>query len=134
MNDLFNESTHGAEFSKCGKYRYKLFRIWNRELPLVMAIGLNPSTANANKNDQTINYLILMLTKLGYGGFYMMNCWPYIASKPELLMRNEITDEWNDNIITITANECQDVIFCWGNFKIIRETGRDKQLIKMFQN
>ena len=76
MNDLFNESTHGAEFSKCGKYRYKLFRIWNRELPLVMAIGLNPSTANANKNDQTINYLILMLTKLGYGGFYMMNCWP----------------------------------------------------------
>ena len=70
--NLFDNNS-GAEFSKCGKYRYKLWRIWNTELKLAMCIGLNPSTANANKNDQTISYLIKMLSILGYGGFYMMN-------------------------------------------------------------
>ena len=36
----------GAEFSPCKKYRYKLWRIWDDTLPLVMFIGLNPSTAD----------------------------------------------------------------------------------------
>lgn len=131
MQNLFDNNS-GAEFSKCGKYRYKLWRIWDETKPRAVCIGLNPSTANGTKNDQTISYLIKMLTVLGYGGFYMMNCWPYIASKPELLMRNPITDEWNNDMITVTASQCQDVIFCWGNFKIIREYDRDKELIEMF--
>lgn len=32
---------NGAEFSECGKYRYKLWRIWDDKLPLAMCIGLN---------------------------------------------------------------------------------------------
>ena len=58
MTDLFDNNDSGAEFSKCGKYRYKLWRIWDRKLKLAMCIGLNPSKANSNKNDATINILI----------------------------------------------------------------------------
>jgi hypothetical protein len=44
----------GAEFSPCGKYRYALWRIWDFKKPLAMFIGLNPSTADASKDDPTI--------------------------------------------------------------------------------
>lgn len=64
----------------------------------------------------------------------MMNCWAYITSKPELLKINPMSDEWNNNLITVTASKCKDVIFAWGTFKIIKELGRDKELIEMFPN
>lgn len=67
MENLFNNNS-GAEFSKCGKYRYKLWRIWDESLPKVMCIGLNPSSTNVIKPDPTITNLIKMLKKLGYGG------------------------------------------------------------------
>ncbi len=124
----------GADFSNCGNYRYKLWRIWDEKLPKAMCIGLNPSTANAEKDDATIRILIKVLGKLGYGGFYMMNCFAFITSKPELLQHNPMSDEWNNNTLTVVASECADVIFAWGTFKIIKETGRDKELQEMFPN
>lgn len=133
MSELFDNGK-GAEFSTCGKYRYKLWRIWNKELPQVMCIGLNPSTANADQDDQTIQNLRRILTKLGYGGFYMMNCFAYITSDPKLLKHNPMSDEWNNNVITVTAAKCEVIIFAWGNFAIVRETGRDKELEEMFPN
>jgi hypothetical protein len=117
MADLFDNNDDGAEFSKCGKYRYKLWRIWDKKLPLAMCIGLNPSTANASKNDPTIGYLRRMLSKLGYGGFYMMNLFAYISSKPEDLLT--CGDPLGDNESKLEEVEamCHDVVVCWGNFK-----------------
>jgi len=113
---LFDNNS-GAEFSKCGKYRYKLWRIWDEALPKVMCIGLNPSTANAIKPDPTITNLTLMLKKLGYGGFYMMNLFAWISSKPEdlLICQDPLGD--NDNKLQEVAALCDGVIVCWGNFK-----------------
>lgn len=128
------ESGKGAEFSDCGKYRYKLWRIWDDSLPKVMCIGLNPSTANEDKDDATISILKRMLPILGYGGFYMMNCWAFITSDPKLLQVNPMSDEWNNNLLTVTAASCADVIFAYGGFKIIKQTGRDKELMEMFPN
>jgi len=135
--DLFDKETRGATFSEDKQYRYSLWRIWDETKPLVMVIGLNPSTANADKNDNTINVLIIMLTHLGYGGFYMMNCWAYISTDPEKLRDhrfNELICDWNNNMLTVTKAKCQEVIFAWGTFKIVKETGRDKELIEMFPN
>lgn len=124
----------GADFSEDGKYRYRLWRIWDESKPKAMCIGLNPSTANAEKDDATIRNLIKIISHLGYGGFYMMNCFAFITSKPELLQFNPMSDEWNNNMLTITASQCQDVIFAWGNFKVIYDNKRDKELIEMFPN
>lgn len=115
MNNLFEKS--GAEFSECRKYRYKLWRIWDEEKPLAMCIGLNPSNANAMKNDPTINYLISMLTILGYGGFYMTNLFAYISPKPaDLLTCNDPLGD-NENKLAEVEKLCKDVIVCWGQFK-----------------
>lgn len=99
-----------------------------------MVIGLNPSTANESKNDPTINHLSKALNKLGYGGFYMMNCWTYISTKPEGIKTNPMAEEWNSNLITVTAASVKDVIFAWGAWEIVKEKGKDKELIEMFPN
>lgn len=131
---LFENINKGADFSEDGNYRYRLWRIWDEEKPKAMCIGLNPSRANAEKNDATISILIRMLAKLGYGGFYMMNCFAWITSDPKLLKHNPMSDEWNNNMLTITASLCSEVIFAWGGFKVIKEKERDKELIEIFPN
>lgn len=111
----------GAEFSQCGKYRYKLWRIWDESKPKAMCIGLNPSTANVNKNDNTIDTLIRVLRKLGYGGFYMMNLFAWISSKPEDLLTCGDPLGENESKLAEVESICQDVIACWGNFKQAQE-------------
>jgi len=132
MTDLFNSHQSGAEFSDDRKYRYVLWRIWEPEKPLVMFIGLNPSTANEFINDPTIRRCILIAKSNGYGGFYMMNCWAYISTDPDHLEMNPAFEELNNNKLTAIANKCQDVVFAWGSFVIVRETGRDRELSAMF--
>ena len=132
--ELFETINKGADFSNDGNYRYRLWRIWDESKPKVMVIGLNPSNANAEKDDPTISILKRMLSILGYGGFYMMNCFAYITSNPKLLKDDPMSDEYNDCILTITATHCSDIIFAYGSFKIIKEKGRHKELIEMFPN
>jgi hypothetical protein len=117
----------GAEFSECGKYRYKLWRMWDTSKPIVMCIGLNPSTANSGKNDSTINILIRVLRDLGYGGFYMMNLFAWISSKPADLLTCPDPLGDNDSKLKEVAAICHDVIVCWGSFPQAQE--RIKQVL-----
>jgi hypothetical protein len=73
----------GAIFSECGKYRYALWRIWDERDPLVMCIGLNPSTANADDDDPTIRNLTTLFKASGFSGFYMTNLFALISSDPD---------------------------------------------------
>lgn len=125
MSDLFNQS--GAEFSKCGKYRYKLWRIWNNDLPKAMCIGLNPSTANSIDDDPTIGNLKRILHTLGYGGFYMMNLFAWISEYPKHLLTCPDPIGENENKLKEVELLCDDVIVCWGNFKQAEE--RIKQVL-----
>jgi hypothetical protein len=124
----------GADFSEDRNYRYSLWRIWDRGKPLVMFIGLNPSKAGELNDDPTIRRVKAIAKNLGYGGVYMMNCFAYISTDPKLLKINPMSKEWNDNMLTIIASRCQDGIFAWGNFDIVKSTGRDLELIEMFPN
>lgn len=125
----------GAEFSEDGKYRYRLWRIWDDRKPLAMCIGLNPSTANANKDDATIRNLFTILSQLGYGGFYMMNLFAYISSRPDDLL-NTIIDEDkqgdNERHLLEVEKLCDHVIICWGNFKQAKE--RIKEVLPRYPN
>lgn len=126
-----------AHFSPCGKHRLRLYRIWNEALPKAMCIGLNPSTANAEDDDPTISYLCRALQKLNYGGVLMVNCFTLISSNPKALSNIDINDPANtDNQYNIgdLAEDCATVIFGWGSFKAIKETGIDQRWIKMFPN
>jgi len=131
MTDLFNKENNGANFSKCGKYRYALWRIWDETKPLVMFIGLNPSTANQTTDDPTIRRVKRFAKDWGYGGVYMMNCFPYVSTNPDDL-RDFGNTATNDHWLYITYMKCRLVVFAWGNFKIVSQTGRDIELTRMF--
>lgn len=129
-----NTKARGANFSTDRNYRYLLWRVWDENLPKIMFIGLNPSTANETDDDPTIRRVMAMAKSWGYGGVYIANCWAYVTSDPKLLKFNELSDRWNNDMLTVSAGECKDVVFAWGSFKIVSETGRDKELIEMFPN
>ncbi len=125
MENLFE--TSGAHFSEERKYRYYLWRIWDKSLPFIMFIGLNPSTANESKNDPTIRRVISFAKDWGYGGVYMLNLFPLVSTDPSILNTFYTTDshdseqELNNIWLSSIGSECKEVIFAWGAPKIARD-------------
>lgn len=132
MTDLFNDN--GAEFSGDRKYRYSLWRIWDKSKPLIMFIGLNPSIANESKNDPTMRRIMGFADSWGYGGVYMMNCFAYVSDNPKNIKYSADVDEFNMDLIPVIAEQCKDVVFAWGACKAVKESGWDTELIEMFPN
>ena len=122
---------NGAMFSQDRKYRYALWRVWDKDKPLVMFIGLNPSTANETTNDQTIRRVQRFAFDWGFGGVYMMNLFDQVTSDPKKLEMPSETPPYtpsrfdhNDLWLNAIAEKCQRIIFAWGSFKEAKEKGK----------
>jgi hypothetical protein len=65
----------GAKLSDDGVYRYALWRDWRESLdePLLGYVMLNPSTADASEDDQTIRKCIGFAERNDYRGFIVLN-------------------------------------------------------------
>lgn len=135
-----NQVISGANFSPCGKYRFSLWRIWNDDpnVPKVMVIGLNPSTANASTDDATINRIRSIAEHNGYGGVYMVNCFPIISRDPSVLpgyissIECQRSIRENDDELRKIKDKCAHVVCAWGSFKEVIEVGRGEEIRKMF--
>ncbi len=104
-----------AELSVCGKYRYRLSRIWDDKKPLVLFIMLNPSTADAEQDDPTIRRCIAFAKNWGYGGFMTGNLFAFRSASPEKLYRKkDPAGELNDRSLLEMAAQCERVVFAWG--------------------
>lgn len=126
-----SKENSGALFSADRFHRFMLWRIWNDQLPLIMFIGLNPSTANETEPDPTIRKVVKFAENWCYGGFYMMNLFTYVTPHPEQLVKD--CDEKN-NLLLLNqiGNKCTDVVFAWGDFKEAKE--RCEPVMKLFPN
>lgn len=123
-----NEST-GAKFSECRGFRKYLWRIWDKEKPMVMFIGLNPSTANETGNDKTISRLIGFARSMNFGGMYMTNLFERVDKNPSGLKGYLDFISENENLFNI-RKLCDKVVFCWGAFKVAKQ--RAEEVIKLF--
>ena len=85
--NLFPLIKTDATFSKDRLYRYSLHRIWNEDLPKVLFIGLNPSTATETKNDPTIRRCMQYAKDWGFGGYIMGNIFAYRSTDPSNLYK-----------------------------------------------
>lgn len=130
MTNLPVDNPSGAVFGGDGAYRYALWRIWDSSLPMVMFIGLNPSTADAVKDDPTIRRVRDFAKRWGYGGVFMMNLFAVVSSDPKVLKTCDDPIGSNDRYLVEISSHCKDVVFAWGNFKEAVE--RSKQVAKMF--
>jgi hypothetical protein len=106
----------GAVFSACEKYRYLLWRIWDRKKPYVAFIGLNPSTADEMKDDPTVARCRKYAESWKYGGMYMLNLFAFRATKPEVMkqVKDPVGSE-NDAHILKVVKEAGLVVAVWGN-------------------
>jgi hypothetical protein len=120
----------GAIFSDDRKYRYALWRIWDESKPLVMFIGLNPSTANEETNDPTIRRVMSFAKSWGYGGVYMMNLFAYVTAYPLELKKCKDPIADNDKYLKEIASKCEKIVFAWGSFKEAIE--RSYKIYEMF--
>lgn len=77
--------TGGAIISEGGRFRSRLWRIWDTELPRVLWLMLNPSTAGVTVNDPTIKTIIDFTQRWGFGGIEVCNAYDFRTKSPALL-------------------------------------------------
>lgn len=113
----------GAIFSDDGQYRYALWRVWNRNLSLLLQIGLNPSKAGAEIDDPTVTRNMARAYKEGFGGLLQGNLYGYVSTNPDELLGNgdfgwfigELTDYYLRQMIKMSGRQ----LCGWGSFKAV---------------
>jgi hypothetical protein len=114
--------TASAILSDCKNYRYSLTRIWDNSKPKVLFIMLNPSTADAEKDDPTIRRCIRFAKDWGYGGLYVVNLFALRATNPkELLAAPFVVGVDNEKWIRKMGSLSDLVICAWGNGSIVNK-------------
>lgn len=105
----------GAVFSADKTYRYVLTRTWDISLPVAKWIMLNPSTADAMKDDPTIRRCAGFARREGCGGIAVVNLFALRATDPAALRQaDDPAGPANDPFIAIHAGPGDLVIAAWG--------------------
>lgn len=79
---LFESVEKSAVFSECGRYRYRLKRSWDSSLPIAAWVMLNPSTADASVDDNTIMRCMSFAKRWGCGGIDVANLYSLVSTDP----------------------------------------------------
>jgi len=121
----------GAHFSRCRKFRYALWREWDATRPVVMMIGLNPSTADATRNDPTIRRCMGFARDWGYGAVWVTNLFAYRATYPaDLKAAPDPVGPRNDLWLRRVARRADTLVAVWGNDGAMQ--GRSDRVRAMF--
>ncbi|MBE9032076.1 DUF1643 domain-containing protein [filamentous cyanobacterium LEGE 11480] len=120
----------GATISPCQQYRYQLWRQWHPGPSTCTIIGLNPSTADATRDDPTIRRCVGFAQSLGCDRLIMVNLFAYRATKPEDLRKAKVPIGQDNNQTILSATQtAKYVIAAWGVHGDYR--GRDRQVYEL---
>jgi hypothetical protein len=109
-----------AVLSACGRYRYRLARpvegaVDPRVDGRVLWVMLNPSTADAVKNDNTIRRCTAFTRSWGYSGFMVGNLYALRSSDPAALWEaDDPVGPQNLEHLRDMASEASLIIAAWG--------------------
>lgn len=126
--DLFqdNDLPMGlATFSDCERYRYDLVRLWDRALPKVCFVMLNPSTADHRQDDPTVRKCTRFAERWGYGQLAVVNLFAWRSTDPTALAKvaEPVGRPENDEAIIKHALEADEVVCAWGNYGALHKRG-----------
>lgn len=118
------DTPSGATFSLCRKYRWTLWRMWDFQKPMLLFIGLNPSTAGAHLNDPTVTRMRVRAKRMGFGGLFVCNIFAFRATDPKKMLKakDPIGPE-NDRAIYVTAKKAAMVLCGWGRYGCHEDRG-----------
>ncbi len=107
----------GALFDPTGRYRYRLWRVWDRTLPRVAFVMLNPSTADAAKLDPTLRRCLAFAQRWGCGAFEVGNLYALRSTDPKALETDpgDVVGPENDaHLARIAEAAGYGVVIGWG--------------------
>lgn len=123
----------GAVFSPCRRYRYTLERKWDDVLPMILFVLLNPSTADAKKDDNTNKRGMSFARAWGYGECVFVNLFAFRTSKPaEMKKAEDPIGPMNDAILFEWRRRSDTIVLAWGIHG--PHLGRDREVLKLFKN
>ncbi len=125
-----------AVISDCTRYRYLLRRAWDHDMPRLLFVMLNPSTADHEIDDPTIRSCIRLAKALGYGSFEVVNLYGFRSTDPDALghdPRIDIVGAQNDQIIDAALTRCDVVVCAWGAHKSAN-TRRTKDIVALINS
>lgn len=125
------EFTGGAMMSPCQTYRYWLERKWDETLPQCAFIMLNPSTADATKNDPTIRRVMDFAMSWGFGGVNVYNLFALRSTQPEALRHHDDPVGPDNDTYLGQIPEDATVIAAWGTHG--QYLGRAFEVRRMFK-
>lgn len=103
-----------ALYSACGRYRYRLSRIWGPGAPLLWVM-LNPSTATEMRNDPTVERCERRTRAMGFGSFTVCNLFAWRSTDPAGLRRvADPVGPGNDGVILAAAAGAGLILCAWG--------------------
>lgn len=116
----------GAVISECGLYRYALTRWWGNG-PNCGFIMLNPSTADAERDDPTIRRCIGFAQREGCGGLIVLNLFAFRATKPIDLAKaaDPVGPQADHFLLDLIQNVDGPLIAAWGSHWIAGERAKD---------
>jgi len=118
-----------AVFSSCRTWRYALYRIWDESKPLLVVIGLNPSTADETLDDPTIRRCIRFARDWGYGGLVMLNLFAFRSTDPAGLRSTADPCGPENDQHLLKETEGRRVLCSWGTHGSL--LGRDSKVTAM---
>lgn len=116
-----------AVMSECGRYRYRLRREWLGGEGDVLFIMLNPSTADAERDDPTIRRCVGFARRWGFRRLWVGNLFAWRATHPFDLVRapDPVEPDNDEHLIGMAAN-AEVIVAAWGSYRALR--GRDKDV------
>ncbi len=117
-------TARGATISPCQTYRYLLWRRW-ADGPACNFVMLNPSTADAEREDATIRRCLAFAHHWKYPALMVTNLFAYRATDPKAMFsaaadQVDIIGPDNDATLLQTAQAAGIVLCAWGTRDIYR--------------
>lgn len=119
MNYLFS----GADISQDLVYRYTLIRDITPGNRTVVFVGLNPSTADALKDDPTIRREVGFAMRWGFNRLVKLNLYAYRETKPKKMFAAaktgvDIVGPRNPLLLMSLIHHAEMIVLAWGRAKL----------------
>ncbi len=118
-----------ALFDPARTYRYLLEHRWGSAPPMVLVM-LNPSTADATREDPTMRRALRFARREGCGALIVVNLFALRATDPAALTQHpDPVGPDNDQILCAAVGRGTPIVAAWGTHGTLR--GRDRAVLRL---
>ena len=116
-------SSRQADFSPCRRYRWSLRRTWEPSAEKLVMVMLNPSVADANRDDPTTTFCVNVARRHNFGRYEAVNLFPIVGTNPKVLNSGDPFGDLDraDEVIVEAAESADCIVVAWGMTKWSRQ-------------